>query len=84
MIVEVTLEAAGDARRLRITAAGPALATWTLPASFEPYYPNRAMRGHGFGFGLFLAQSVVLGHRGQATARRRPDGSLQLDFLWPK
>ncbi|MBL8749402.1 MAG: HAMP domain-containing histidine kinase [Planctomycetes bacterium] len=84
VIVDVSLDAAGDARRMRITAAGPALATWTLPASFEPYYPNRALRGHGFGFGLFLAQTVVLGHRGQATARRRPDGSLQIDFSWPK
>jgi hypothetical protein len=25
---------------------------------------------------------VALGHGGQATARRLPDGSLQFDFVW--
>lgn len=69
--------------RLRLTATGPGLLTWALPTTFEPYYPNRALKNPGFGMGLFLAQTVVLGHRGQATARRLPDGSLQIDLVWP-
>jgi signal transduction histidine kinase len=81
--VTLALEALPAARRLRLGAIGPGLATWALPATFEPYYPNRALRGQGYGLGLFLAQTVVLGHRGQATARRQPDGGLQLDFVLP-
>lgn len=71
--------------RLRLVAAGSGIASWRLPQSFEPYYPNRVLRGHGLGHGLdlFVAQTVVLGHRGQATARRLGDGSLQFDFVLP-
>ena len=45
--------------------------------------PQRLVRGQSHGLGLFLAQTVVHGHRGQATARRHRDGTLQLDFLLP-
>jgi hypothetical protein len=41
------------------------------------------LRGQGHGLCLFLAQTIVLGHRGQATARRLGDGSLQVDFVLP-
>ncbi|MEC7726263.1 MAG: ATP-binding protein, partial [Planctomycetota bacterium] len=60
------------------------LATWQLPNTFEPFYPQRLIRGQSHGLGLFLAQTVVHGHRGQATARRQADGGLQLDFMLPK
>ena len=33
------------------------------------------------GLGLFLTQTVVLGHGGQATSRRTVDGTLQIDFV---
>jgi signal transduction histidine kinase len=69
--------------RLRLVAAGSGLASWRLPHTFEPYYPNRILRGHGHGLSLFVAQTVVHGHRGQATARRLADGSLQFDFVLP-
>lgn len=69
--------------RLRVVASGPGLATWNLPATFEPYYPRRALRSQAPGLGLFVAEAVVLGHRGQATARRRRDGALQVDFVLP-
>ena len=81
--VHVRLDALPGSRRLRLAAAGPGLLTWALPTTFEPYYPNRALKGQGFGMGLFLAQTVVLGHRGQAMARRLEDGSLQIDFVLP-
>ncbi|MFT4513791.1 MAG: signal transduction histidine kinase [Planctomycetota bacterium] len=78
------LSATKDAHRLRVVARGTGLATWQLPNTFEPFYPQRLLRGHSNGLGLFLAQTVVLGHRGQATVRRLHDGALQLDFLLPK
>lgn len=78
------LTASDDAYRLRIVARGAGLAQWQLPNTFEPFYPQRLLRSHNTGLGLFLAQTVVLGHRGQATVRRLKDGALQLDFLLPR
>ncbi len=80
---ELHLEAIEHGQRLRIVASGDALAGWQLPTTFEPYYPSRALRGQGSGLALFLAQTVVLAHGGQASARRRPDGALQIDFVLP-
>ena len=77
------LAATEGALRLRVVARGQGLATWQLPNTFEPFYPQRLLRGQSNGLGLFLAQTVVLGHRGQATVRRLQDGALQLDFLLP-
>jgi nitrogen-specific signal transduction histidine kinase len=77
------LETLQNARRLRLGARGPSLANWHLPQTFEPFYPSRALRGQSQGLGLFLAQTVILGHRGQATVRRLGDGSLQFDFVLP-
>lgn len=77
------LEATDNARRIRLVARGQGLSTWQLPNTFEPFYPQRLIRGQSHGLGLFLAQTVVHGHRGQATVRRRGDGALQLDFLLP-
>jgi signal transduction histidine kinase len=80
---DLVLEAHGGSVRMRLSVAGPELAHWRLPLSFEPYYPNRFLRGRGHGLDLFLAQTVVLAHRGQASARRRPDGALQIEFILP-
>ncbi|HEB53939.1 MAG TPA: HAMP domain-containing histidine kinase [bacterium] len=77
------LEPVGDALRVRIRARGQALAGWRLPHTFEPFYPQRLLRGQSHGLGLFLAQTIVLGHRGQATARRLPGGDLQVEFVLP-
>lgn len=80
---ELTLTPLPNAARLRLVTRGSLLASWQLPQSFEPYYPTRALRGQSLGLGLFLLQVVVLGHRGQALARRQPDGAVQLDFVLP-
>ena len=80
---QLHLDSSGDARVLVLTAHGQALASWQLPNTFEPYYPSRALRGHSPGLGLFLAQTVVLGHHGQATVRRMPQGGLQFQFVLP-
>lgn len=77
------IERVDGGARLRLVAHGGMLAHWRLPQSFEPYYPTRALRGQNPGLGLFLVQTAVLGHGGQAQARRLPDGGLQFDFLLP-
>ncbi len=80
---ELQLHPLGGGRCLRLAARGAPLAGWNLPQSFEPYYAARALRGQAQGLGLFLAQTVVLGHRGQATARRLPDGGVLFEFVLP-
>ena len=79
----LALESTAGAVRLRLVTGGSAFGQWRLPLTFEPYYPSRVLRGQGHGLCLFLAQTVVLGHRGQAVARRLGDGSLQVDFVLP-
>jgi len=79
----LAIEALPGAARLCLTSTGAALRGWSLPHSFEPYYPARALRGQVPGLGMFLVQTVILGHGGQARAQRQADGSLQFDFLLP-
>lgn len=78
---ELRLQSDASAVRLQLVLRGDDLAQWRLPHTFEPFYPSRLLRGHGHGLALFLAQAVVLGHGGQATARRLADGALQVDFV---
>ncbi len=80
---QLRVDGGEGSRRLQLLAGGPALAQWQLPSSFEPYSPRRALRGQSAGLGLFLVQTIVLGHRGQATVRRLGDGGLQFDFVLP-
>ncbi len=79
----VLLDPLPAGRRLRLEASGSELQTWQLPHSFEPFYPSRALRSPGLGLGLFLAQTVFLGHRGQATVQRLREGTVQFDFVLP-
>jgi signal transduction histidine kinase len=81
--VHLLLSKLDTAVRLRLQVSGPGTLSWRLPRTFEPYYLSRILRGTSQGFGLFLAQLVTLAHRGQATARRLPDGSLALDLWLP-
>ena len=69
--------------RLRMQVFGAELANWRLPHSYEPYYLNRLSGDSSHGLSLFLVQTTVHGHGGQATARRMPDGSLALDLQMP-
>jgi len=69
--------------RLRMQVLGAELANWRLPSSYEPYYLNRLLGDSSHGLSLFLVQTTVHGHGGQATARRMPDGSLALDLQLP-
>lgn len=69
--------------RLRLRLTGPAFATWRLPATFEPWFAARALRGTTHGLALPLAQALVLAHGGEALARRLPDQAVAIDFLLP-
>lgn len=69
--------------RLRLRSSGQGMADWRLPQTYEPYYLNRLLPGSGHGLSLFLVQTTVHAHHGQATARRLPDGALALDLLFP-
>lgn len=81
--VELELARTPGSLRLRLLARGRDFAGFRLPRTFEPYYINRVLRGGSHGLALFLAQTVVHAHGGQATARRQPDGSIAVDLLLP-
>jgi signal transduction histidine kinase len=68
--------------RLRMRVQGDGLEDWQLPRTFEPYFLNRILRGSPHGLGLFLVQTVVHAHGGQALARRSADGALTVDLLF--
>jgi signal transduction histidine kinase len=78
--VHFTLTRLDGAVRLRLSLSGAGLDDWRLPRTYEPYYLNRLLRGSSQGLSLFVVQAAVHGHRGQATARRLPDGTLALDL----
>lgn len=69
--------------RLRLRLAGPNFAGWRLPATFEPWFAARALRGTTHGLALPLAQALTLAHGGEALARRLPDQAVAIDFLFP-
>lgn len=81
--VVVRLRKHDHALSLTLQAAGPGLADWRLPQSFEPYYPHRLLQGYGHGLQLFLLQAVVLGHRGQAVARRTDRDAIAIECALP-
>ncbi|HLQ38694.1 MAG TPA: histidine kinase dimerization/phospho-acceptor domain-containing protein, partial [Planctomycetota bacterium] len=82
--VELETAALAGGVRLRMRVHGQGLASWQLPRTFEPYYLGRLLRGTGHGMALFLVQTVVHAHGGQATARRQLDGSLHFDLWLPR
>ena len=81
--VVVRLRKHDHALSLTLQAAGPGLADWRLPQSFEPYYPHRLLQGYGHGLQLFLLQAVVLCHRGQAVARRTDRDAIAIECALP-
>lgn len=78
--VAIELDVTESAVRLRMQIAGKGLRDWRLPRSYEPYYLNRLLRGSSHGLALFLVQTTVHAHRGQATARRLREDLLVLDL----
>lgn len=81
--VGIHLDTHGQAARARLRVQSRGLQAWRLPRTFEPYYLNRVFRGTAQGLGLFLAQTVLHAHRGEAIARRLADDVLAIDLLVP-
>ncbi len=80
--VSLALARLAKGPRLRLVVRGEGLEEWRLPRTFEPYFLNRILRGSPHGLGLFLVQTVVHAHGGQALARRGADGALTVDLLF--
>jgi signal transduction histidine kinase len=81
--VEVSLAGLPTACRLDLRLQGAHLVGWLLPRTFEPYYLSRIARGTGHGLSLFLVQTIVHAHRGQATACRENADTLRISLLFP-
>jgi signal transduction histidine kinase len=63
--VEVTVRERGAEVAIDVRNRGPAIAPSLLPVLFDPFKRGSATRG--LGLGLYIAQQIVLGHRGTIT-----------------
>ncbi|HEV2252141.1 MAG TPA: HAMP domain-containing sensor histidine kinase [Streptosporangiaceae bacterium] len=68
-----------------VANGGPLIPAELVPALFEPFrrLSDRAGSPDGMGLGLSIVRSVALAHRGQATARPRPAGGLEVTVSLP-
>jgi signal transduction histidine kinase len=70
---------------IEVANGGPLIAPELVPSLFEPFrrLSERAGSPDGMGLGLSIVRSVALAHRGQATARPRPAGGLEITVSLP-
>ncbi len=68
-----------------VANGGPLIPPELVPSLFEPFrrLSDRAGSPDGMGLGLSIVRSVALAHRGQATARARPAGGLEITVWLP-
>jgi signal transduction histidine kinase len=68
-----------------VANGGPLIPPELVPSLFEPFrrLSGRAGSPDGTGLGLSIVRSVALAHRGQATARPRPAGGLEITVSLP-
>ena len=68
-----------------VANGGPLIAPELGPSLFEPFrrLGDRIGSPDGMGLGLSIVRSVALAHRGQATARPRPAGGLEVTVSLP-
>jgi signal transduction histidine kinase len=68
-----------------VANGGPLIPPELVPSLFEPFrrLSDRAGSPDGMGLGLSIVRSVALAHRGQATARPRPAGGLEITVSLP-
>jgi signal transduction histidine kinase len=73
----VVTTAEGDAATVTVANTGPLLTTEAMPALFAPFQRlNGRTADGGLGLGLTIVASIAAMHRGNVTARPRPDGGL--------
>ena len=68
-----------------VANGGPLIPPELVPSLFEPFrrLTDRDGSPDGMGLGLSIVQSVALAHRGQATARPRAAGGLEITVSLP-
>ena len=89
--IEVTLERAEDEVVLRVKDSGPGVSEENLTRIFEPLYRADESRDHravgkgisGQGVGLAITARVMELHHGQASARNRAGGGLEVSLRLP-
>jgi signal transduction histidine kinase len=86
----VTLRAAADGDRVRITVAdtGPGIPPEHLPHVFDRFYKADASRAgtrgpSGSGLGLSIVRAIVMRHGGDVRASNSPEGGAMFTFLLP-
>jgi PAS domain S-box-containing protein len=67
---------------VEISDSGPGIQPDILPHIFEPFFTTKE-EGKGTGLGLSLAYGIVENHRGQITARNKPDGGAVFAITFP-
>ena len=67
---------------IEISDSGPGIPPHILPHIFEPFFTTKE-EGKGTGLGLSLAYGIVENHRGQITARNKPDGGALFMINFP-
>ncbi|ADD45565.1 sensor histidine kinase [Stackebrandtia nassauensis] len=70
-----------------VVNAGPDIASYDVPALFEPFRRlggDRVVTAKGAGLGLSIARSVARAHRGEVTASPNPDGGLTVTVNLPR
>jgi signal transduction histidine kinase len=68
-----------------VANGGPLIPPELVPSLFEPFrrLSDRAGSPDGMGLGLSIVRSVALAHHGQAAARPRPAGGLEITVSLP-
>jgi signal transduction histidine kinase len=68
-----------------VANGGPVIPAELVPSLFEPFrrLSERSGSPDGTGLGLSIVRSVAAAHRGQATARPRPAGGLEVSVSLP-
>jgi len=69
--VEVRARGAGSVVVIEVQDSGPGIPPGDLRSIFEPYYTTKR---DGTGIGLWIAQQIVLAHRGSIQASNSPGG----------
>jgi signal transduction histidine kinase len=67
---------------IEISDSGPGIPPDILPRVFEPFFTTKE-EGKGTGLGLSLAYGIVENHKGQITARNKPDGGAAFTIMFP-